>query len=63
MPPFSMRSGCETREWTFVRKDGARFPVSVVITPLRDNAGTLTGFLLDIIRGQRTPKRADGAVV
>jgi PAS domain S-box-containing protein len=40
-----LRSGFETREWTFVRKDGSSFPVSVVITPLRDNAGTLTGFL------------------
>jgi PAS domain S-box-containing protein len=40
-----LRQGFETREWTFVRKDGSRFPVNVVITPLRDDQGTLTGFL------------------
>jgi PAS domain S-box-containing protein len=40
-----LRDGLETREWTFVRQDGSRFPVNVVITPLRDDEGTLTGFL------------------
>jgi PAS domain S-box-containing protein len=40
-----LRDGFETREWTFLRKDGSRLPVSVVITPLRDSEGTLTGFL------------------
>jgi PAS domain S-box-containing protein len=40
-----LRDGKETREWHFVRKNGSRFPVSVIITPLRDEAGTLTGFL------------------
>ncbi len=40
-----LRQGHETREWTFVRKDGSRFPVSVVITPLRDDQGTVTGYL------------------
>jgi PAS domain S-box-containing protein len=40
-----LRQGYETREWTFIRKDGSRFPVSVVITPLRDDDGTVTGFL------------------
>ncbi len=40
-----LRRGYETREWTFVRKDGSRFPVSVVITPLRDDQGAITGFL------------------
>jgi PAS domain S-box-containing protein len=40
-----LRQGYETREWTFVRKDGSRFPASVTITPLREDDGTLTGFL------------------
>jgi PAS domain S-box-containing protein len=40
-----LRQGFETREWTFVRKNGSRFPVSVVITPLREDDGTVTGFL------------------
>jgi signal transduction histidine kinase/integral membrane sensor domain MASE1 len=37
--------GHETREWTFVRKDGSRFPVSVIITPLRDDQAAVTGYL------------------
>jgi PAS domain S-box-containing protein len=37
--------GHETREWTFVRKNGARFPVSVIITPLRDAESNVTGYL------------------
>ena len=44
-PKCRCAAASRTREWTFVRKDGSRFPVSVVITPLRDNHGTLTGFL------------------
>jgi PAS domain S-box-containing protein len=40
-----LREGFETREWTFVRRNGTRFPASVTITPLRDNEGALTGFL------------------
>jgi PAS domain S-box-containing protein len=40
-----LRDGQETREWTFVRQDGSRFPVSVIITPLRDDDGTITGYL------------------
>jgi PAS domain S-box-containing protein len=40
-----LREGYETREWTFVRKDGTRFPVSVTITPLRDNEGVVSGFI------------------
>jgi PAS domain S-box-containing protein len=40
-----LRDGFETREWTFVRFDGSRFPVNVTITPLRDEHGAVTGFL------------------
>jgi PAS domain S-box-containing protein len=32
-------------EWTFVRKGGARFPASAVLSPLTDAAGNLTGYL------------------
>lgn len=38
-------SGGDTSEWTYVRKDGSRFPVSVTITALRDEAGEITAFL------------------
>ena len=40
-----LRDGYEKREWTFIRKDGSRFPVNVVITPLRDDENVVTGFL------------------
>ena len=38
-------SGSETREWTYLRKDGTEFPVSLVVTCIRDQSGELTGYL------------------
>lgn len=38
-------TGRETHEWTFIRKDGSRFPVSLSMTPLRDGDGQIAGFL------------------
>ncbi len=35
----------DEREWTYVRKDGSRFPVQLSVTALRDAAGTVTGYL------------------
>ena len=35
----------EEHEWTYVRKDGSRFPVQLAVTALRDGKGTITGFL------------------
>jgi PAS domain S-box-containing protein len=32
-------------EWTFIRKDGTRFPAMLSVTALRDSAGKITGFL------------------
>jgi len=32
-------------EWTFIRKDGTRFPSSLVVTGLADANGNLTGYL------------------
>jgi PAS domain S-box-containing protein len=40
-----LRDGLETRAWTFIRKDGSRFPTNVIITPLRDEQGVTAGFL------------------
>jgi PAS domain S-box-containing protein len=34
-----------THEWTYVRKDGSRFPVLLSVTALRDDAGAIVGFL------------------
>ena len=39
------RDGVESRQWTFVRKGGDRFPVNLTVTPLRDLAGNITGYL------------------
>ena len=35
----------ETREWTYVRKDGSRFPVQLVATDISNSDGEITGFL------------------
>ena len=35
----------EERVWTYVRKDGNRFPVSLSVSALRDPDGLVTGFL------------------
>ncbi|HEX9109570.1 MAG TPA: PAS domain S-box protein, partial [Longimicrobiales bacterium] len=35
----------ETREWTYVRKDGRRVPVSETVTAMRDDHGNVTGFI------------------
>lgn len=35
----------DSRDWTFVRKDGSTLPVNVTVTPVRDAQGQVTGFL------------------
>jgi PAS domain S-box-containing protein len=40
-----LRDGYERRQWDFIRKNGTRFPVNVIITPLRDQDGAVGGFL------------------
>jgi PAS domain S-box-containing protein len=35
----------DEREWTYVRKDGGRFPVLLSVAALHDEAGGVTGFL------------------
>jgi PAS domain S-box-containing protein len=37
--------GFEAREWTYVRKDGSRFPILLTVTAIRDDDGALLGFL------------------
>ncbi|MDP3534735.1 MAG: response regulator [Halomonas sp.] len=39
------RDGSETREWTYVHKSGCRIPVSLVVTPMRDSANNISGYL------------------
>ncbi|MEB0039500.1 CHASE domain-containing protein [Pseudomonas sp. MH10] len=35
----------QTHEWSYVRKDGSRFPVILVVTAMRDGNGQLSGYL------------------
>ncbi|NGZ28612.1 MAG: EAL domain-containing protein, partial [Magnetococcales bacterium] len=35
----------DENEWTYIRKDGTRFPVALSVTALFDDRGTLTGFM------------------
>lgn len=37
--------GAEIREWTYAHKDGSRFPVTLVVTSMRDTDGVLSGYL------------------
>ncbi|MDQ2820784.1 MAG: PAS domain S-box protein [Pseudomonadota bacterium] len=39
------RDGLDAREWTYVRKDGSRFPVQLTVTPMRDDSGAVLGYL------------------
>jgi PAS domain S-box-containing protein len=39
------RGRTEEREWTYVRKDGSRFSVNLVVNSLRDASGEALGFL------------------
>ncbi|SEQ16153.1 PAS domain S-box-containing protein [Pseudomonas sp. NFACC02] len=56
--------GSSTREWTFVRKDGSQFPVTLMATEIRDELGELTGFLgiaVDITRREAVQKELTAA--
>ncbi|MGJ8687328.1 MAG: ATP-binding protein [Spongiibacteraceae bacterium] len=37
--------GRETREWTYIHKDGHKIPISMVVTTMRDQYGAITGYL------------------
>ncbi len=39
------REAFESREWTYVRKDGSTFPVQLAVTAIKDSKGKVTGFL------------------
>ncbi|MGJ8569275.1 MAG: CHASE domain-containing protein [Hoeflea sp.] len=45
--------GTDENEWSFIRRDGTRFPALLAVTPLRDEQQQLTGYLgviLDITK-------------
>lgn len=50
------RDGAETREWTYIRKDGSRLPVSLSVTPMRDTENAMLGYVgiaIDIERRKK----------
>lgn len=40
-----LRGGIDEQEWTYIRKDGSRFPVLLSMTALRDADNQITGFV------------------
>ncbi len=56
---YALHGQREQQEWTYVHKDGQRFPVTLSINPLRDAEGALNGFLClaaDITEKKRSEK-------
>ncbi len=41
----AQREGIDEREWSYIRKDGSRFPVLLSVTALKDARGNISGFL------------------
>ncbi|MEB3885432.1 PAS domain S-box protein [Lyngbya sp. CCY1209] len=52
------RLGANEGQWTYIRKDGTRFPVSLSVTALRDERGEVSGFL-GVARDITDRKRAE----
>jgi PAS domain S-box-containing protein len=48
----------ERREWTCIRKDGARFPAAVTLTAMRNESNEVTGFI-GITRDLTEERRAE----
>ncbi|RKR80166.1 PAS domain S-box-containing protein [Mucilaginibacter gracilis] len=42
---FVKQGRFETREWTYVRKDGTHFPVQLIVTGIKNQQGQITGYL------------------
>ena len=42
---YAKQGKFENRQWTYVRKDGSKFPVQLVVTGIKSEKGELTGFL------------------
>lgn len=55
------KQGAETRNWTYVRKDGQRLAVSLTVTRVLDSHGKIVGFL-GIARDITLQLQAEGAL-
>jgi PAS domain S-box-containing protein len=49
------------REWTYIRKDGSKFPVMLTITAIRTESGEITGYM-GIAKDITTEKQAEKQV-
>ena len=61
MVETARRGEPETREWTYLRSNGARLPVSLTVSAVYQNDGTLGGFL-GIARDITVQKHAEAAL-
>ncbi len=42
---LARKSGYDSGEWTYIHKNGRKFPVQLVVTPIRSHDGSISGFL------------------
>lgn len=54
--------GIESREWTYLSKDGRQLPVALTVTPMHDKAGKLSGYL-GIARDLSLRKKAEKSLL
>jgi len=62
---YAKQGKFESREWTYVRKDGSTFPVQLVVTSVKDGDGNITGFLgiaVDITEQKKTEEHLQRTV-
>ncbi|MEO6837883.1 MAG: PAS domain S-box protein, partial [Ginsengibacter sp.] len=61
----SRENGINKNEWTYIKKDGTRFPVSLSVTAFRNNKNEITGFLgvsVDITETKKTEEELKKAL-
>jgi PAS domain S-box-containing protein len=61
----SRDDGVNKNEWTYIKKDGTRFPVSLSVTAFRNNKNEITGFLgvsVDISETKKTEEELKKAL-
>lgn len=55
------QEGSDEREWTYIRRDGSRFPVQLTTSVLRDTAGRVSGYM-GVATDATDRKRAEDAM-
>ncbi len=57
----SLRGRFNEHEWTYIRRDGVRVPVLLAVTALRDDAGSVTGYM-GIVTDMTARRKAEEAL-